>query len=586
MLNIVGWCRSKLSLKARVLFLTLLGTYLNAAAYGFRYPLGGDYDFQLPLLNWLRNPALYPGDPIRDAYARFPTVFWPVVAALSNWLGTEQVLFGFFVLTKLVFFLALSWLVAVAVREQVLATCVVAALSLSPLLSASMPFGAGRVLVDVQTHASLGTAMLFLAGVLLVLGRWYTAVVVAALSVYIDALPFLHTVPAFALFAFLDWRWQKRRVCIAGALGIAICLPWLLLSRHALAASFPSNYLQGLLLFFPFHSTVRWTPAATLLNGVAILVAAGWMSCVARENGITRLDRLERLVASYFVVVLTGVVLGLIGLTPQVARLCLPRADAFLIPYAIVLVQGYGANLICQDFARYPVRDFLLEVSSILLPLSIHLMVPALFVLFIFRLVPRQQGEGLLYRAGGPGWHRHLTVQPWPAVVCGTALVLAATHIIPSVDSLRHFVRRPTPEQQGCQEVQQWARINTPLSAKFLVPPLCGFRSLSERSSWGEWKDGTAAFHYPPFADVFLQRESELGITPGNRWPDPGFMQENYKHQSWDHLQAIAVQNHLSYVVQFREIPYPAEPVFTNRWYAVYPITPNLDISMGNSSGR
>lgn len=558
----------------KVVFLALLGTYLNAFAYGFKYPLGGDYDFQLPLLNWLRNPSLYPRDPIREAYSRFPTLFWPVVAALSNHFSTGHILFAFFILSKVLFFLAFGGLVTAAVRERLLAACVIAALSLSPLLNASMPFGAGRVLVDVQTHASLGTAMLFLTGILLVFGRWWSAVTLGALSVYVDALPFLHTLPAFALFALLDWRKQKRSICIAATVGAIICVPWLLLSRHSLAVSFPKDYLQGILLFFPFHSTIRFDATSNLLKGAAILGVAGWMCFVARRTRIGRRLRLEALAASYLLVVLLGVVVGEVHLTPDIARLCLPRADAFLIPYAIVLIQIYGANLLSCESGHGPLTDLLLGISAILLPLSIHLVMPFLLLMLVFRVLPRELLGGVWHRISGSITNRQPVVpKEFATALCSVALVLAGLHIVPSAGCLWHFARQPLPGEHGCYEVQQWARTHTALNARFLVPPLCGFRSISERSSWGEWKDGTAAFHYPPFADVFLRREADFGIRPGPNWPDLGFIQENYKRQSWNHLRTIAIQNHLDYIVQFRDVSYPAEPIFADSWYAVYPAT-------------
>src|ERR1035441_10215214 len=117
MITLLGRLHDRQTQVGNVILLTLLGAYLNIIAYGFR-TIGGDYDFQLPLLNWIRNPALYPKDPIREAYARFPTLFWPMVAAISKWFSTQHVLFAFFVLTKVLFFLAVGAFVAATVRQR------------------------------------------------------------------------------------------------------------------------------------------------------------------------------------------------------------------------------------------------------------------------------------------------------------------------------------------------------------------------------------------------------------------------------------------------------------------------------------
>jgi hypothetical protein len=66
----------------------------------------------------------------------------------------------------------------------------------------------------------------------------------------------------------------------------------------------------------------------------------------------------------------------------------------------------------------------------------------------------------------------------------------------------------------------------------------------------------------------------ELGLHPGTKWirQDSKFIDENYKNQSWERLNEIAVENHLDYILQFRSVRYPAAPVFENDRYAVYKV--------------
>lgn len=67
-------------------------------------------------------------------------------------------------------------------------------------------------------------------------------------------------------------------------------------------------------------------------------------------------------------------------------------------------------------------------------------------------------------------------------------------------------------QKQEWLSVQQWARENTPNDAAFIVPPyLEGFRVESERTSYGEWKDGTQMIFNPSFGQEWIRRMENLG---------------------------------------------------------------------------
>ncbi len=116
-----------------VLLPGFLGAYLNSAVYGFAYGRI-NHQFQLALVNWLRNPSLYPHDPIREAFLRFPSPHWTAVAYFSRWFATKDILFVLFLLTKVIFPPALARLVAGVVKDRRLVACIVASVALSGFL--------------------------------------------------------------------------------------------------------------------------------------------------------------------------------------------------------------------------------------------------------------------------------------------------------------------------------------------------------------------------------------------------------------------------------------------------------------------
>ena len=216
---------------------------------------------------------------------------------------------------------------------------------------------------------------MLLAGVLLVEGRWRSAAIAAGLSVYVDALQFVHVLPAFALFAMLDWRERKRQIVAAAVFGAGVFLLWFVHFHRTFLTNYPSDYISALLIHYPLHITLRWTPVSQIIEAAIILLATACVCFIARGSELKIERRLELLGVSYLIIMLLGILAGWFWLTPSVARLMLPRADSLLIPYAFLLVQVYGANLLELRIVRRPATTCLLAVLAILLPLCIYLAV-------------------------------------------------------------------------------------------------------------------------------------------------------------------------------------------------------------------
>ena len=556
-----------------LLFLSLLGSYVNAAVYGFQYPAGADYNFYLPLANWLRDPSLYPGDALRNAFPHVQTFYWTVVAMLSRHFSTEHILFGLFLVTKLIFFGAVGLLVAGRVRSRVLGACMVPAIALSAMMNNQTPIGGTIILGEVSEQAALGLALALLAGVLLVEGRWLSAAIASGLVVWVDALHLVHLLPAILLFVVLDWKNQKRRIVTAGFVGTGIFLPWFLNFRGSFLQKYPAGYISDLLIHYPLHITLRWTPLSQILEAALILLAAAGMCLLARRGKLKIEGRLELLAVSYLMVMAVGIIAGWFWLTPAIARFMLPRADSLLIPYAFLLMQIYGVRLLESDMGRSSAVACILACGAILLPLCSYLAI-LLFPAMILRLDPAQRADRFFARVFGRLGKSipSVAISRVAAGLCVLGILGSSFYLMDSANQLWNFQIPPTPEESACHNAQIWARDHTPREAAFLVPPQgCGFRVFSQRSSWGEWSDGNAMYFDPEFANTFRNRVAALDAAPvpqGTGIIDS--LTERYKEQPWDRIQAIAQQNHLEYIVQFRSTPYSAAPVYANATFAIY----------------
>jgi hypothetical protein len=597
------------------LLLTAVAVYVNIVTFGFIYG-DGNHALQLPLVNWLKDPALYPDDPIRKGFEWFPTLFWSAIAFFSPWVGVQKLVFISFLITKVLFFSALVLLIRDFLPEYRFTACIVLSIGLSDFLNDSSPFGYSDVLTTIQTHTSLAVALILWVGLLLTKGYWKAAALVLAGTAYINALFVIYTSFAVAAFAFLDWKQNKRSIITAAVLMVVIALPWFV-SQAKLSSGFPESYVETILMHYPYHFTLRFHPAGTLLWGFLVIAVAVCAPIVGTRFGIVRDRRLELLAASYAAPFLLGVMVGEFYPFPSIVRLQFLRADSFLMLYSIVLVQVYGAKVLIarqQKFAMLfatcailwplvlPVNNWLPPVIFVLLSV-LHVVHPGIIflatsALALARLLGVMSIPGKLAALAAVAsaaflvWQKRRWLQ-WrfrneslpeiagkrrldknnpPLLVCAVVLVIAMIGKIPAPLQLWNPIL-VTEKSKAWREAQDWAKLNTSPDVKFLVPPHpFGFRMFSERGIWVDWIDGNLVHTYPGYADEWRQRMAAIGVTLKIGEYIPVRQVTQYKEQAWDKLAALAKAQRLSYVIQYSDVKYEIQPVFKNNLYAIYPV--------------
>ncbi len=119
--------------------------------------------------------------------------------------------------------------------------------------------------------------------------------------------------------------------------------------------------------------------------------------------------------------------------------------------------------------------------------------------------------------------------------------------------------------------VQAWAKNNTPLDAVFIVPTNKeGFRVESERTCYGDWKDGTQMFFNPEFGKEWMRRMKMLGFEDDNR------LEQTYLALNETDFQVIA--DELSpahseiYVVTLSEKTLAFNERFKNKKFTVFQV--------------
>jgi hypothetical protein len=155
--------------------------------------------------------------------------------------------------------------------------------------------------------------------------------------------------------------------------------------------------------------------------------------------------------------------------------------------------------------------------------------------------------------------------------ICGLVLICALIETIPTPSRLWHPIVGPSRFLAAWREIQYWAKDNTSLETKFLVPPFpVGFRIFSERTSWVDWKDGDAVYSLPEYATEWRRRLHALGIQLVVGDLDPTRMAQQYKQQSWERLVTFDRYNDINYIIQYTEVQHDVSPIFMNEKFAVY----------------
>jgi hypothetical protein len=555
----------------------LLGAAVNILGFGFQYGIG-NHVFELAMLNWLRQPTLYPRDQIREAYLRFPTLFWRIIAHVPAQISTVAVLFIVFLATKLIFFYGLVKLARCASPDRYFSRGVAIFFALSPLLNIRSPFGYSPILDSIQTQTPLAIALMVCVGAFLVDGKWVRSAILAAACVYVNAIYVVYMLFPFAVLALTDIRRNSRQVLASAAAGAAIIVPWLVWNRSLVGTQYPPEYLPALLLYFPRHLVLSTHNRIDLLYGPVFLCIALAAVILAHRRGALINRRLEIMAVSFAVPVSLGVAAGQFHLTPVTASLQLMRADGFLFLYASILLAA--ALYLAAKTGALPYARVILVIAALVFVLPVT---PMRFLLLLVGLGAAFRGpcadalrgvEIWLQQRLGPS--QHLAKLSRAALPILILIILAASVGAASVDSRTWNTFVFSTPQGDWSAVQTWARMNTPGDSIFLVPPAAsGFRIDSLRSSWGEWKDGTAIYLDHAFAPVYINRMNSLGVYKPPLIPsDPQSMPEIFKRLSFDYLRKVALENHLQYIVQYHWVKYAAKPLYSNSSYDIYSVGP------------
>jgi hypothetical protein len=536
---------------------------------------GLNQEMQVPLVQMLNDPALFPGDPFMATMPYYPSMVWRVVALLGRAVPLPALLVTLLLLERWLLLWSagrLARALAPGSRLAVVGAWTMFALAPQPII------GNGTLVIHEFEQTGLAVALLLLATAALIEKRPLAWGVWMGLAINAN---FLYTLFALTYHAALSGverpdRGGRRRWLVALATLAVLAAPVALLSLRAarFTTSDPDLWIRALRAYYPHHffpdmwsrsGFGRLAALALLAVGVPLLYLG--RPAYARRAGAVTLVCLGWLALA----VLNATVLRV----PNVFVLHPVRASDFWYCYAPLLLIGlFAAQVEESRLTRYrwtSLAGFALAVfgagtligspKRTLAGLALVMALVAAVDLCSRRLgrlpsratLRRTVVIALMFTVGGISYR--VAAVPQGGVVSPFALECLHESVPESYDLRPHgplaLFKGPDPD---LAEVAAWARDHTGRDAVFLVPPAWGaFRALSERPVFVTWKDGGATMWRKDYVTEWVRRIAALGVdasrsTPGE-WTLPARLCAAWVKLDPRHVSALRPRYRIDYWV-------------------------------------
>jgi hypothetical protein len=464
----------------------------------------GNQALQIPLVEKLLNPALFPHDPFAATLKYYSAPIWWGIAGLARFLPLEPLLFLLFLLEKALLVFAAASLAGAFFPKARLAPwagALVVALGIPALLGSE-----GKITANYFEQTAASVPFFLLAFAALIKGKPWAWAIYGAIGNSLNPMYGLFALGYSALgFCLLHRSRLKQWLAplLLSALGSFPAFFFAAASSRA-EASDRSLWLSAAFSRFSNHlAPLSWRKEQDLAFALLLaLVLAVYF----------RTRRSERPNATGFVG--AAMIAGLVWLalafvayflgSPRLLILHPARATDLWYGISAIFLAGYFAEAV--EFG--PLRRQWVNLFGLLLALFLFRSLELSSYLFIvitgiLLLLPALPFSG----KGKP-----------PAIRRLTAALLIITFAFAGGWQL--WMRHRTGDWQfytfgsgrGEKEVALWAKSHTSQDSLFVVPVnMAMFRALAERGVAATWKDGSAILWHRPFVSEWAKRMQALG---------------------------------------------------------------------------
>jgi hypothetical protein len=488
----------------------VLGVLTLASALGINQYVYGVYNhcITIPFIKSLADPGLYAQDYLVQERQYFYTYFLPGLAWMARYVQAS--LPGIFLsLYLLSLFATMHSLFLLALR--LFRSKEVAYLSVMLLVFSFVIIAMERTIENSLTERTFALPLLLYAIRFFLDEKVRSAAILAGLAFLFHPLSALYVLAMLGLAMLYRWWFEGRRAELLSSLVlialVASPVLWLKFRNPA-----PDLHL--------LHAAEEWLDLLRLRSAHHIFPSEWGLGPILQSIGFAlgfvlswkyrpADDHAHRVVVLCFAAMLMMFAVGTV-LTEWypvsiVVQFQLFRSYKFLVYFYAIYLANYLYRE--QNTPAGLARKTLLSVLFIAPYLQESLSVIAGLVLLL--------GSALL----GISYLQSRNPQRLRWLLPAQVTFIALLGLYGSINSVPFSVRNA--QDPEWLQAQRWARQHTVADAAFIVPPyLEGFRVESERSVYGEWKDGTQMFFNPQFGTEWIRRMEMLGYHPSTPLQD------------------------------------------------------------------
>jgi hypothetical protein len=562
--SINAWVRYFTVALMMVVF-TFAAININQYLYGI-----DNQTLKISFLKKFLNPNLYPNDPLVNQEIYFYTFFWKTLGYLIRYLSIKMTVLFFLVHSISLFltFLAMYRLAVLLFRNKS-----VALLAMFFLLFSKDTLGGDATVYRVLDTAMVARPILLFAMYYYFKERFLKSYLLQGLAFLIHPLSAIYMIAILGTLSLANMKQiGLKKFGIYVAVLILLISPSLIWKMRYSPTSLnlfsaDRHWIELLRLrsshhLFPF-SWERGTIFQAALYLLAFLVS--W-----KRRPEWRYHRLI-VYSSLTLFLLWGIATVFSEWLPMpiILQLQLFRSAYFLYIFAVLYIANYVYHQLGPHTNVTAKFTAILFAAALLYHARVWQIALGAFVLFVLGRFIYQ----LFFR------------QDLPDTYFRYALSLMVLFMGVTAFFFRGGISIENAQNPSWLAVQKWANQHSALEDLFIIPPLLkteGFRVGSERSSYGDWKEGTAMAFNPAYGFEWYERMKRLGYVPPDK-PEFAFdvidarLEHGYNSLSEGDFMSIArdMANKVEkvFVVHFRGHPPLDFPiVFQNDQFVVYEV--------------
>ncbi len=493
--------------RSRLLFwLQGLIIFLSSVFFTGYQVYSDNHAVQLPFVQWINNPSLFPNDPFVSTFVHYIGPVWQVVAIISNYVPLESLLLILFLVTRALILVAAARLAMTLYpgsRLAAVGAMAFFALSPSPLI------GHGTLVINYFEHTSLSIAFLLLATAAFYSKRPFYWALWLAIGLNLNIMYGTYACVYFTAVFLLDtcYRSNWKDWVLPGILFVILASPTIAptMSAFQINAVNKELWLRVSEVRMPFHLyPLTW-------EHYRFYLFFAFISCYAilLYRSKKEMDRLFNHGMIWLAVSICWLIYAFVAAyvvkSPAMLIMHPARGTDLFFAFAVIAMIAVLAYLINDKTNHKRLYVIFFFISFMWLNFFYF----SLITIYIWAII----AVGVFWN---PTWKfilKHGDAARLSNIVVLVILFFAVFRIssLVKAGAVEDIIRLPDSQMM---EIADWARENTSSEDMFLVDPHWEeYRALSQRPVFVTWKDGTAMLWERSFVSEWVTRIESFGFN-------------------------------------------------------------------------